>query len=68
MFWIKTIKLNYQNELVGYEFDAIWKKFLSDKEKGIIERTVINKRILPGTNDIYSSLIVDITLKKKFET
>tara|TARA_Y100001949_G_scaffold174764_1_gene182931 strand:- start:2489 stop:3154 length:666 start_codon:yes stop_codon:yes gene_type:complete len=39
-----------------------------DKEKGIIERTVNNKRILPGTNDIYSSLIVDITLKKKFET
>tara|TARA_B100000809_G_C14963506_1_gene468295 strand:+ start:64 stop:765 length:702 start_codon:yes stop_codon:yes gene_type:complete len=38
-----------------------------DKEKGLIERTTNSKRILPGTNDIYSSLIVDIILKKKFE-
>ena len=38
------------------------------KEKGIIERTVNNQRVLPGTNDIYSSLILDITLKKKLET
>ena len=38
-----------------------------DEEKGIIERTINNQRILPGTDDIYSSLILDITLKKEFE-
>ena len=40
----KKYKVELPNELVEYEFDAIWKKFLSDKEKGIIDETDKNKK------------------------
>jgi len=38
-----------------------------DKEKGKIERTIKAGRRINGTNDIYSSLIFDIILKKEFD-
>ena len=40
----KKHKIELPLELVGFEFDAIWKKFLSDKEKGIIDETDKNKK------------------------
>ena len=40
----KKHKIELPQELVGFEFDAIWKKFLSDKEKGIIDETDKNKK------------------------
>ena len=54
------------NFLEYYDENGVMHSKNIDEEKGIIERTIKNRRILPGTNDIYSSLILDITLKKEF--
>ena len=54
------------NFLEYYDKDGVMHSKSIDEEKGIIERTIKNRRALPGTNDIYSSLILDIILKKEF--
>lgn len=56
------IKINF---LEYYDRNGKIHSKIIDKEKGIIERSVKKGRILTGTNDVYSSLILDITLKKE---
>jgi|TARA_B110000438_G_scaffold230426_1_gene225451 predicted SAM-dependent methyltransferase len=73
---------NYQtmNKLLSVFSDSIEINFLEyydedgklhskniDKEKGMIERTVKIGRRVNRTNDIYTSLIFDIILKKEFD-
>ena len=54
------------NFLEYYDKNGKMHSKIIDEEKGIIERSIKNRRILSGTNDMYSSLIVDISLKKEF--